>query len=124
MDQITSPAQPRADAPAGACSRGAAQTMLPGKAPKLQIRNGRTPNRHRWSGRGCQGAWENPGEGTRQNRAVTSGEGTPGDVKGLAPGAMRPAAVKWWLGLFNKNTALCEPGRGCIGCDTCPVPEG
>ena len=45
-------------------------------------------------------------------------------MKGLAPGAMRAAAVKWWLGLFNKNTALCKPGRGGIGRDTCPVPEG
>ena len=30
------------------------------------------------------------------------------------------AAAKWRLGLFNKNTALCEPERGSIGCDTCP----
>ena len=34
------------------------------------------------------------------------------------------AAVTRWLGLFNKNIALCKPERGSIGCDTCPVPEG
>ena len=34
------------------------------------------------------------------------------------------AAVKRWLRLFIKNTALCELVRGSIGCDACPVPEG
>jgi hypothetical protein len=33
-------------------------------------------------------------------------------------------AVKWWLRLFNKNTALCKHESGRIGCDACPVPEG
>ena len=36
----------------------------------------------------------------------------------------RVVAKKWGLRLFNKNTALCELGRGSIGCDACPVPEG
>ncbi len=61
--------------------------MLPGKASKLQIVRNRTPNRHRWSGREYQGAWENSGEGTRQNGTVTSGEGTLLSVKSLADGA-------------------------------------
>ncbi len=26
--------------------------------------------------------------------------------------------------LFSKNTGLCKLERGCIGTDTCPVPEG
>lgn len=50
--------------------------LLPGKASKHQVTLNRTPNRHRWSGREYSGAWENSGEGTRQNGAVTSGEGT------------------------------------------------
>ncbi len=50
--------------------------LLPGKASKHQVSSNRTPNRHRWSGREYQGALENSGEGTRQNGAVTSGEGT------------------------------------------------
>ena len=35
------------------------------------------PNRHRWTGREYQGAWENDDEGTRQIAPVTSGEGGP-----------------------------------------------
>lgn len=50
--------------------------MLPGKSSKLQVKSNRTTNRHRWLGREYSGAWENSGEGTRQNSAVTSGEGT------------------------------------------------
>ena len=98
-------------------------TRLPGKGTKLQILNDRTPNRHRWSGREYQGAWENSGEGTRQKCTVTSGEGTLRGVKSQRL-ELQSAADKWWLGLFNKNTALCKPERGSIGCDTCPVPEG
>ena len=26
--------------------------------------------------------------------------------------------------LFTKNTGLCKLAKGCIGTDTCPVPEG
>ena len=26
--------------------------------------------------------------------------------------------------LFTKNTGLCQPARGSIGSDACPVPEG
>ena len=33
-------------------------------------------------------------------------------------------AVKWWLRLFIKNTALCKHESGRIRCDSCPVPEG
>ena len=33
-------------------------------------------------------------------------------------------AVKRWLRLFNKNTALCKHVSGRIRCDACPVPEG
>ncbi len=62
----------------------AIDAMLPGKASKLQIISHRTPNQHRWSGREYQGAWENSGEGTRQNGTVTSGEGTLLPVKPLA----------------------------------------
>ena len=54
----------------------ATNALLPGKASKHQVTSNRTPNRHRWSGREYQGARENSGEGTRQNGAVTSGEGT------------------------------------------------
>jgi hypothetical protein len=32
-------------------------------------------------------------------------------------------AVKRWLRLFNKNTALCKHESGRIGCDACPVLE-
>jgi hypothetical protein len=34
------------------------------------------------------------------------------------------AAVNRLWRLFTKNTALCEPVRGGIGSDACPVPEG
>ena len=34
------------------------------------------------------------------------------------------AAVKRWLRLFIKNTALCKHESGRIGCDACPVLEG
>jgi len=37
----------------------------------------RTPNRHRWTGRVYQGAWENDVEGTRQIALVTSEEEWP-----------------------------------------------
>ena len=67
----------------------AADALLLGKTPKLQVAGGRTANRHRWAGRGYQGAWENPGEGTRQNDAVTSGEGMPRAVEPLAGRAGR-----------------------------------
>jgi hypothetical protein len=33
-------------------------------------------------------------------------------------------AVKRWLRLFNKNTALCKHESGRIECDACPVLEG
>jgi hypothetical protein len=33
------------------------------------------------------------------------------------------AQTRGWR-LFNKNTGLCELGRGRIGSDACPVPEG
>ena len=33
------------------------------------------------------------------------------------------AQTRGWR-LFNKNTGLCELGRGRIGADACPVPEG
>jgi len=59
--------------------------MLPRKASKLQVTRDRTLNRHRWSGREYQGAWDNSGEGTRQNGTVTSGEGALLMVIGLAP---------------------------------------
>ena len=59
--------------------------MLPGKSSKLQLQSNRTLNRHRWVGREYQGACENSGEGTRQNGTVTSGEGAPVLVMGLAP---------------------------------------
>jgi len=51
--------------------------MLPGKPSKLQVISDRTPNGHTWAGWEFQGAWENSGEGTRQNSTVTSGEGAP-----------------------------------------------
>jgi len=60
---------------------------LPGKASKLQVTKNRTPNQHWWSGREYQGAWENSGEGTRQNSTVTSGEGTLLLVKEFTSGA-------------------------------------
>ncbi len=44
-------------------------------------------------------------------------------VKDLLRKLMR-VAIKWWLRLFTKNTALCKLVRGRIGCDACPVPEG
>jgi hypothetical protein len=33
------------------------------------------------------------------------------------------AQTRGWR-LFSKNTGLCELGRGRIGSDACPVPEG
>ena len=59
-------------------------TPLPGKASKLQTMRDRTRNQHRWTGREYLGAWENSGEGTRQNGTVTSGEGAPLLVTELA----------------------------------------
>ena len=43
------------------------------------------------------------------------GEPVQGEPNGVAKNR--------WLRLFNKNTALCELGRGSIGCDACPVLE-
>ena len=55
----------------------ATNALLPGKASKHQVTSNRTPNRHRWSGaENTKALGENSGEGTRQNGAVTSGEGT------------------------------------------------
>ena len=34
------------------------------------------------------------------------------------------AAVKRLKRLFTKNTGLCQRASGCIGADSCPVPEG
>ena len=34
------------------------------------------------------------------------------------------AAAKEPTELFTKNTGLCEHESGCIGADSCPVPEG
>ena len=34
------------------------------------------------------------------------------------------AAAKRPKRLFTKNTGLCQPARGSIGSDACPVPEG
>ena len=39
-------------------------------------------------------------------------------LKHLGVAAKRPNR------LFTKNTGLCEPVRGRIGADACPVPEG
>jgi len=97
--------------------------MLPRKASKLQVIKNRTPNQHRWSGWEFQGAWENSGEGTRQNNTVTSGEGVPLMVKHLLRKLLGVAETRW-LQLFTKNIALCKIERWRIRCDACPVPEG
>ena len=103
--------------------REVVDAMLPGKASKLQVSRNRTLNRHRWSGREYQGAWENSGEGTRQNSTVTSGEGALFDVKDLLRKRWGVEVTRP-LQLFIKNTALCKHESGRIGCDACPVPEG
>ena len=36
---------------------------------------------------------------------------------------LQGAQTRGWR-LFSKNTGLCELGRGRIGSDACPVPEG
>ena len=55
-------------------------------------------NRHRWAGGEHRGERANRGQGTRQNRPVTSGEGAL-PARGAA--ANRPRR------LFTKNTGLC-----------------
>src|SRR5678816_4475971 len=47
----------------------------------------RTVNRHRWARRAASGERVKPGQGTRHTDPVTSEEGMPNRVTGLAPGA-------------------------------------
>ena len=61
--------------------------MLPGKASKLQAVLNRTLNRHRWSGREYQGVERTQVKELGKMATVTSGEGAPVPVMGLAPGA-------------------------------------
>ena len=52
--------------------------------------------------------------------------GRRGAPVGCRPSRPKPegvAAKRLW-GLFIKNTGLCEPVRGRIGAEACPVPEG
>ena len=63
----------------------------------------------------CRGERGNRGQGTRQNRPATSGEGAL-----LSKGAAENRPRR----LFTKNTGLCQAARRSIGSDACPVPEG
>ena len=66
----------------------------------------RTPNRHWWSGREYQGDRENYGQGTRQNRPVTSGEGAPAWVGGHAPRARSGRSEKVQATVYQKHRTL------------------
>ena len=101
----------------------AAEPTLPGKTPRQGPRRP-YQNRHRWAGRAYRGDRGNHGQGTRHNRSVTSGEGVPLQVEGLLLPEPAAAAAKRPKRLFTKNTGLCQPARGSIGSDACPVPEG
>ncbi len=48
----------------------------------------------------------------------------PLQVEGLELPEPAAAAAKRPKRLFTKNTGLCQPARGSIGSDACPVPEG
>ena len=50
-------------------------------------------------------------------------KGCPGSFLALPQEGER-AAVKRLKRLFTKNTGLCQRASGCIGADSCPVPEG
>ena len=45
-------------------------------------------------------------------------------MEGLELPEPAAAAAKRPKRLFTKNTGLCQPARGSIGSDACPVPEG
>ena len=82
--------------------------MLPRKTPR-QPPGARTANRHRWVGREYQGDRENHGYGTRQNHPVTSGEGVPPRVMGLAPGAWGGRSGKVQATVYQKHRTLQKP---------------
>ena len=75
----------------------------------IEIRSARTANRHRWSGRGYQGAREIHGQGTRQIDPVTSGEGVlrpeqaeaqrigPGNCLAKTQGCAKPQGAAYSL---------------------------
>jgi hypothetical protein len=51
-------------------------------------------------------------------------KGCPRAVTGPRGWEPRGVAVTRPTRLFTKNTGLCQPARGGIGADACPVPEG
>ena len=57
------------------------------KSSRGRLRDVRTVNRHRWARRVASGERVKRGQGTRHNDPVTSEEGMPALVPGLAPGA-------------------------------------
>ena len=83
----------------------ASEPMLPRKTPR-EPDGARTANRHRWVGREYQGDRENYGQGTRQNRPVTSGEGAPAWVEALAARARSGRSEKVQATVYQKHRTL------------------
>ena len=83
----------------------ASEPTLPRKTPR-EPDGARTANRHRWVGREYQGDRENYGQGTRQNRPVTSGEGAPAWVEGHAPRARSGRSEKVQATVYQKHRTL------------------
>ena len=83
----------------------ASEPMLPRKTPR-EPAGARTANRHRWVGREYQGDRENYGQGTRQNRPVTSGEGAPARVEAHAARAQAGRSGKVQATVYQKHRTL------------------
>ena len=83
----------------------ASEPMLPRKTPR-EPDGARTANRHRWVGREYQGDRENYGQGTRQNRPVTSGEGAPAQVDAHAARARAGRSEKVQATVYQKHRTL------------------
>ena len=84
--------------PGGKRMREPRRGAVPEKPLSVKGARARTADRRRWAGRAYRGDRANRGQGTRQNRPVTSGEGAL-----LSQGA----AAKRPRRLFTKNTGRC-----------------
>ena len=101
--------------PRGEPNEGTPSPSAPRKAAGQRPR-ARTADRRRWAGRACRGGRANHGQGTRQNRPVTSGEG-----------ALAGDREPQWRGpgdCLPKTQDSAQAARRRIGSDACPVPEG
>src|SRR5467141_859703 len=85
----------------------ATDAQLPRKSPhSVEPCGARTANRLRWARRKSSGARESSGQGTRQLATVTSEEGGPRRVKGLAPGAFRGRRETAVATVYQKDRTL------------------